>query len=173
MNNGEESIDKDFFLEKFEELSLRIEQLTDEVSKMKRKLDKRNKIDRSFGLQAITNSQPLSFTKDIYGIGSPTKRYLLSIRAVTEQWKGRKNDFLLAIRQQEKETEQDLKALGIRIPVTEIKELRILCREIISLLYVACELKNIEINDILREILTEINEEGYEMVQEIKTKFVF
>jgi len=173
MSSGEDSVDKETFIEKFEELSLRIEQLTEEVSKMKRKLDKRNKIDRSFGLKAIHYSQPLSFTKDVFGIGSPTKEYLLSIRAVTEQWKGRKNDFLIAIRQQEKETQQDLKALGIRIPVSNIKNLRILCREIISLLYIACELKNIEINDILREILTDVNEDGNEMMREIKNKFIF
>ncbi|MGV9199633.1 MAG: hypothetical protein ACOC4M_12540, partial [Promethearchaeia archaeon] len=124
-------------------------------------------------LKALRNSEPLDFTRDVPGIGSPTKNYYLSLRAITEQWKGRKNDILIAIRQQEKETHQDIKALGIRIPIKDIKNIRILTREIISLLYVACELKGIEINEILREILQQVNEEGDKMVKEIKRKMNF
>ena len=71
---------EEFFLEKFEKLSLKIEQLTDEVSKMKLKLDKNYKINRTFGLKSLRNSEPLDFAKDVFGIGSPTKRYLLSLR---------------------------------------------------------------------------------------------
>ena len=112
-----ESNVEELFLEKFEKLALKVEQLTNEISKMKNKLDKNYKLNRTFGLKTIRNSEPLDFAKDVMGIGSPTKRYLLSLRAITEEWKGRKNDILLTIRQQEKETHLDLKALGIRIMV--------------------------------------------------------
>ena len=172
MNNSENNVDKELFLEKFEKLSLKLEQLTDEVMQMKNKMDKSNKISHSFGLKALRNSEPLDFTKDVLGIGSPTKRYILSIRSVTENWKGRKNDIIIAIRQQEKETHMDLKALGIRIPISDIKNLRVLTREVISLLYVACELKGIEVNEILREILSDVNNRGSQMVQEIKKKLI-
>ena len=140
---------------------------------MKTKLDKNYKLNRIFGLKTIRNSEPLKFAKDVMGIGSPTKRYLLSLRAITEEWKGRKNDILITIRQQEKETQMDLKALGIRIPISDIKNIRILAKQIISLLYISSELRGIAINEILREILTEINKDGYDMVQEIKQKMVF
>lgn len=172
-NNCENGLDKELFLEKFEKLSLKVEQLTDEIAQLKNKMDKSNKINRTFGLKAIRNSEPLKFAQDVFGIGSPTKRYLLSIRAITEEWKGKKNDVLVAIRQQEKETHLDLKALGIRIPISDIKNIRLLTREIISLLYIACELKGIEINEVLREILVDINKDGYDMVQEIKQIFTF
>ncbi|MFX0003497.1 MAG: hypothetical protein ACFE9C_02795 [Candidatus Hodarchaeota archaeon] len=164
---------EEIFLKKFEQLSLKIEQLTEEISKMKTKLDKNYKLNRTFGLKTIRNSEPLDFAKDVMGIGSPTKRYLLSLRAITEVWKGRKNDILITIRQQEKETHMDLKALGIRIPINDIKNIRLLAKEILSLLYISCELRGLAINEILREIITEINEEGHKMVQEIKQKMVF
>ncbi len=172
MDECENLIDKELFLDKFEKLSLKIEQLTDEVVKMKQKVDNTNKSNRSFGLGTIRNSEPLKFTNDVKGIGSPTKRYVLNFRGVTEVWKGRKNDVLLVIRQQEKETHMDLKALGIRIPITDIKNLRSLAKNIISLLYISCNLGGIEINEILREIVTEINDDGANMVQEIKEKMV-
>ena len=164
---------EEFFLKKFEKLALKIEQLTDEISKMKTKLDKNYKLNRTFGLKTIRNSEPLDFARDVMGIGSPTKRYLLSLRAITEEWKGRKNDILITIRQQEKETHMDLKALGIRIPISDIKNIRVLAKQILSLLYISCELRGLAINEILREILTEINEDGNKMVQEIKQKMVF
>ncbi|MFX1391112.1 MAG: hypothetical protein ACFE9Z_13690 [Promethearchaeota archaeon] len=167
-----ENTSEDLLFEKFEKLSLKIEQLTEEISKMKNKLDKNYKLNRTFGLKTIRNSEPLDFARDVMGIGSPTKRYLLSLRAITEVWKGRKNDILISIRQQEKETHMDLKALGIRIPITDIKSIRILTQEVLSLLYITCELKGLAINEILREIITEINNEGQKMVQEIKQKFV-
>jgi hypothetical protein len=163
---------KELFIQKNEKLFLKIEQLTEEVARLKHKMDKTNKINRSFGLKTINNSRPLSFANEVFGIGSPTKRYLLSIRAITELWKNRKNDYLLVIRQQEKETQKDLKALGIRIPIDNIKKLKTLSKEIISLLYIACQLKNIEINEVLREILIEINEDGNSMVKEIRKKMV-
>ena len=128
---------EELFLEKFEKLSLKVEQLTNEISKMKEKLDKSYKVNRVFGLKTLRNSTQLEFAKDVFGIGSPTKRYLLSIRAITEEWKGRKNDILLTIRQQEKETHLDLKALGIRIPINDIKNISMLAKEILSLLYVS------------------------------------
>ena len=106
-------------------------------------------------------------------MGSPTKKYMLSLRAITEEWKGRKNDILITIRQQEKETQMDLKALGIRIPMNDVKNLSMLAKEILSLLYVSCELHGLAFNEILRDILTEINEDGYKMIQEIKQKMVF
>ncbi len=174
MKNIESELEiKEVFLEKFEKLSLRVEQLTDEISKMNRKFDKSNKINRTFGLKAIGNSEPLDFAKNVSGIGSPTKKYILSIRAITEHWKGRRNDIMITIHQQDKESQRDLKALGIRIPINDIKKIRTLSKEIFSLLYVACELKGIEINEILRDILLEINEEGPKMISEIKQKMVF
>ena len=168
-----ESNVEELFLEKFEKLALKVEQLTDEISKLKVKLDKNYKLNRTFGLKSLRNSESLEFAKDIMGIGSPTKRYLLSLRAITEEWKGRKNDILITIRQQEKETHLDLKALGIRIPINDIKNISYLAKEILSLLYVSCDLHNMAINEILRDIITEINENGYKMVQEIKQKMVF
>lgn len=164
---------EELFLEKFEKLALSVEQLTDEISKMKIKLDKNYRLNRTFGLKTIRNSEPLDFAKDVMGIGSPTKKYVLSLRAITEEWKGRKNDILITIRQQEKETHMDLKALGIRIPINDVKNISMLAKEIISLLYISCELHGLAINEILRDILTEINENGYKMVQEIKQKLVF
>ena len=172
MSDCDNLIDKELFLEKFEKLSLKVEQLTKEISIMKNKLDKSNIINRSFGLDAIKNSQPLNFTKEVNGIGSPSKRYIFSIRSVSESWKGRKNDLLLVIRQQDKETKTDLKALGIRIPIDDIKNIETLAREVISLLFVSCELKGLEINEILRDILTQINDKGSEMVQEVKKKMM-
>jgi len=172
MDNCENLIGKELFLDKFEKLSLKIEQLTDEVFKMKKKMDKSNKINRTFGLKTIRNSDPLAFTKDVNGIGSPTKRYILNFRWISEMWKGRKNDILLVVRQQEEETHMDLKALGIRIPVKDIKNIRSLAKNILSLLFVSCNLRGLEINDVLRELLTEINNEGPSMVQEIKEKMI-
>ena len=168
-----ESNVEELLLEKFEKLSLRVEQLTDEISKMKVKLDKNYRLNRTFGLKTIRNSEPLEFAKDVMGIGSPTKKYILSLRAITEEWKGRKNDILITVRQQENETHMDLKALGIRIPIKDVKKLSMLAKEIISLLYVSCNLHGLAINEILRDMLTEINEDGYKMVQEIKQKMVF
>jgi hypothetical protein len=171
MSEFETSSDE-IFLKKFEQLSLKIEQLTEEISKMKTKLDKNYKVNRTFGLKTVRNSEPLEFARDVMGIGSPTKRYLLSLRAITEEWKGRKNDILITIRQQEKETHMDLKSLGIRIPINDVKSFRILAQEVLSLLYISCELRGLVINEILREIINEINDNGHKMVQEIKQKLV-
>jgi len=168
MSDNEILMDKELFLDKFEKMSLKIEQLSSEISKMKEKLDKTNKFNRSFGLEAIRNSKPLSFAKEIQGIRSPTKRYIMSIRTVSELWKGRKNDFLIAIRQQENETHLDLKALGIRIPIDDMKNLTTLAKEVLSMLYISSELKGIEITEILREIISQINKEGQSMVHEVK-----
>ncbi len=171
MTQSEENLHlRELFLEKFGKLSLKVEQLTDEISFMKRKFDKLNKFNRSFGLKSLRNSEPLDFAQDVNGIGSPTKKYVLSIRAITEEWKGRKNDILITIRQLDNETAQDLKSLGIRIPINDIRNIRLLTKEIISLLYIACELKGVEINDILREVLTEINQAGPKILNEIKEK---
>ena len=106
-------------------------------------------------------------------VSAEGKKDILSLRAITEEWKGRKNDILIAIRQQEKETQRDIKSLGIRIPINNIKIIRNLTKQFLSLLYISCELRGIPINEILREILTEINEEGNKMVQEIKQKMIF
>ena len=168
MSESENIIDKELFLEKFEKMSLKIEQLTLEISKMREKLEKTNKINRSFGLEALKNSKPLTFAREIHGIKSPTKLYILSIRTVSELWKGRKNDFLLAIRQQEKETHMDLKALGIRIPIDDMKNLTTLAKEVLSMLYISSELKGIEVTEILRDIVSQINKDGQEMVREVK-----
>lgn len=174
MSNIESDLEfKEVFLEKFQKLSLKVEQLTDEISKLNNKLNKSNQMNRTFGLKALRNSEPLNFTKDVKGIGSPSKLYVLSMRAITEQWQGRKNDILITISQKERETGQDQKSLGIRIPINDIKSLRDLSKEIISILYIACELKGIEINDILRDIILEVNKNGYAMLSEIKQKMVF
>ncbi|MBY9007481.1 MAG: hypothetical protein KGD63_12055 [Candidatus Lokiarchaeota archaeon] len=172
MDTSKDKIAEELLLKKFEKLSLNVEKLTDEITQLKHKMDKNNKINRSFGLKSLKNSVPLDFAKDVMGIGSPTKRYLLSIRGISEEWKGKKNDFLIAIRQQEKETHTDLKSLGIRIPIDDIKSISVLSREILSLLYISCELKGIEINNILRELLSEINQDGLKMVREIKNKML-
>lgn len=172
MNNFEANFEE-LFLGKFEKLALKVEQLTDEISKMKVKLDKNFKLNRTFGLKTIRNSEPLEFAKDIMGIGSPTKRYILSLRAITEEWKGRKNDILITIRQQEKETQMDLKSLGIRIPINDVKNISMLAKQIISLLYISCDLHGMAVSEILRDILTEVNENGHKMVQEIKQKMGF
>ena len=168
MSESENVIDRELFLEKFEKMSLKIDQLTLEISKMKEKLDKINKINRSFGLEALRNSKPLTFAREIHGIKSPTKLYILSIRTVSELWKGRKNDFLLTIRQQEKETHMDLKALGIRIPIDDMKNLTTLAKEVLSMLYISSELKGIEVTEILRDIVSQINKDGQAMVREVK-----
>ena len=168
MSESENEIGKELFLEKFEKMSLKIEQLTLEISKMREKLEKTNKINRSFGLEALKNSKPLTFAREIHGIKSPTKLYILSIRTVSELWKGRKNDFLLAIRQQEKETHMDLKALGIRIPIDDMKNLTTLAKEVLSMLYISSELKGIEVTEILRDIISQINKDGQAMVREVK-----
>ena len=171
MNESKSDVQlREIFLEKFGKLSLKVEQLTDEVSHMNRKFDKMNKFNRSFGLKSLRNSEPLEFAQDVNGIGSPTKKYILSIRAITEEWKGRKNDILIAIRQLDNETSQDIKSLGIRIPINDIRNIRLLTKEILSLLYIACELKGVEINEILRDLLIEINQDGPKMINEIKQK---
>jgi len=51
--------------------------------------------------------------------------------------------------------------------------LRGLSKEVLSILYVACELKGIEINEILRDLIGEVNKNGYAMLSEIKQKMVF
>jgi len=170
MSNVNNFVDKELFLKNVERLSLKIEQLTSELSEVKNKLNKSNLMNRSFGIKALKNSHSLDFAKEVHGVGSPTKDYILSIRAISEEWKGRKNDMLLAIRQQEKQTHADVKSLGIRIPISDVKTLSVLTQEIISVLYIACELKNIDINQILREILEEINQNGKKIVNEIKEK---
>ena len=157
---------------KFEVLSLKLEKLTSEMEKVTNKLEESNKLDRAFGLKTLKISNPLDFIQDIFGIGSSTKNYLLSIRAITQEWKGRKGDFLITIRQQNKETHLDMKALAIRIPLNDIKTLSVLTKEIISLLYIASELKGIEITKILKEILDEINKIGPQMINEIKSKML-
>ena len=171
MNESKSDVQlREIFLEKFGKLSLKVEQLTNEISHMNRKFDKMNKFNRSFGLKSLRNSETLEFAQDVNGIGSPTKKYILSIRAITEEWKGRKNDILIAIRQLDNESSQDIKSLGIRIPINDIRNIRLLTKEIISLLYISCELKGVEINEILREILVNINQDGPKMLNEIKQK---
>ncbi len=170
MNESEDQLSKELFLENFERLSLKMEQMTSEISQMKHKLDKQDKFNRSFGLKTLQNSEPLDFAKDVHGIASPSKRYMLSVRAISEMWKGRKNDILIAIKQYDLEQKQDMKALGIRIPITDIISFKTLTREIASLLFIACELKGIDINQIFREILEDINKEKDNMLNEIKKK---
>lgn len=168
-----ENEDKELFMKKFEKLSMQMEKIADDVNNIKNKIGKDNQMNRSFGLKVLRNSQPLDFAKDVMGLGSPTKKYILSIRAISEEWKGKKNDVLISIRQQEAETHMDLKSLGIRIPIDDIKNIRILAREIISLLYIACELKGVEVTDMLRDILQDVNKNGPSMLKEIRQKMSF
>ena len=70
LSNCENNIDKELFLDKFEKMSLKLEQLTDEVTKIRMKLDTSNRISRSFGLKSLRNSNPLDFAKDVQGIGA-------------------------------------------------------------------------------------------------------
>lgn len=169
MSQHESHVNKELFLEKIEKLSLTVEKLTQDVSNIKNTLEKLSNTDKGFGIEAIHKSCLLDFPKDIHGLYSSSKKYLISIRLINE-WKEQKNDYLLIVRQQDKENNQDLKALGIRIPVEDIKTLSQLAREIISLLYIACDLKGIEINEVLRDILQYINSNGLKMVNEIKQK---
>ncbi|MHA1804461.1 MAG: hypothetical protein ACTSU4_07990 [Promethearchaeota archaeon] len=170
MKDSTEHLEKENLIKMLEKLALKIEQMNSEISQLKHKLDKLNKINRSFGLKSLRNSEPLEFAKEIQGIASPSKKYFLSIRAITEMWKGRKNDILIIIRQHDLEQKQDLKALGIRIPITDISSFRTLTREIASLLYIACELKGIDTTLIFREILEDIYKNRESMLNEIKRK---
>jgi hypothetical protein len=51
--------------------------------------------------------------------------------------------------------------------------MRLLTKDVLSLLYISCELKGIPINEVLREILTQLNEEGNNLIHEIKDKMRF
>jgi hypothetical protein len=62
----------------------------------------------------------------------------------------------------------DLKALGIRIPIDDMKNLTTLAKEVLSMLYISSELKGIEVTEILREMVSEINNNGQAMVREVK-----
>ncbi|MHA1781893.1 MAG: hypothetical protein ACTSUL_00540, partial [Promethearchaeota archaeon] len=145
MDKCEDSVKKELFLDKFERLSLRIEQLTEEITKLKDEIKGTNKFSRTFGLEAINNSEELSFSKDIFGLSSPSKKYLFSIRLVVKNWHGQKDNFLLLIRQKDQITGEDVKVLGIRIPIRETRTIHMLAREILSLLYISCEINGIEI----------------------------
>lgn len=127
-------------------------------------------LKKTFGLKTLRESIPLDFIKDINGISTATKKYILSARVITEEWKGRKNDFLIIIRQQERESNQDIKALGIRIPLNDLNTLSSIAKLFFSLLYIASEIKGIEINTILKNILSQINENSKKMIEEMKNK---
>ncbi len=172
MNASSENnaMDKELFLAKFEKLSLSVEKLSSEITQLKSMMEKNAKINRPFGLKAIKNSKALDFAGDVYGLSSPSKKYLISFRFIQEEWKGHKNDLLITVRQQIKENGDDLNAIGIRVPLDDVKTLRVLARQIISLLFVSCELKQIEINDILREILQDISKDGNKIMSEIRGK---
>jgi len=49
-----------------------------------------------------------------------------------------------------------------------MKNLTTLTKEVLSMLYVSSELKGLEITEILREIISQINKEGQNMVHEVK-----
>ncbi len=165
------NVGKELFLEKIQKLSLTVEKLSSEISQLKNMMEKNSKINRPFGLKAIKNSKALDFAGDVYGLSSPSKKYLISFRFIQEEWKGKdKNSLLITVRQQIKENGEDLNAIGIRIPLDDVKTLRVLARQIISLLFVSCELKQIEINDILREILQDISKDGNKIMSEIRAK---
>jgi hypothetical protein len=62
MSNYESNVEE-LFIEKFEKLALKVEQLTDEISKMKNKLDKNYKKFRS-----------IRFCERCYGDWKPNKK---------------------------------------------------------------------------------------------------
>ena len=154
-------------MDSYEDIVAKLEKISTQIEQLDTKINTVQKGGLSFGLKVLRTSKPLDFLTDIEGKGTATKKYVLSFRAIAENWKGSKNDFLLIIRQLERENNQDIKALGIRIGL-DIRILSQLVKESLSLLYVVCELKNIAINDILKVILNDINENGKKMIQELK-----
>jgi hypothetical protein len=49
-----------------------------------------------------------------------------------------------------------------------MRNLTTLAKEVLSMLYISSELKGIEVTEILREIISEINKNGQDMVREVK-----
>jgi hypothetical protein len=155
---------------KIGQLFVKIEKMADDIGIVKNNLDKYQKIKKSFGLKAIAKSSPLEYFDEIDGIGTQTKKYKMVFRFIKEEWKSAVNDFLIGLKQVDRESNLDLKALGIRIPVDDPKKLRKLAKQVLSLLHISCEINNIDSTNILREVIQEINENSVQMVKGVKEK---
>lgn len=153
---------------KLGQLYVVMERITEDVGIIKNNLDKYNKSKGLFGLKAVAKSTPLKDFKPIEGIGTGTKKYKLFFRFIKEEWKSTVNDFLIGVKQQDRTSNYDLKALGIRIHVHDTKKLRQLTKQVISLLHISCEINNIDSTTILREIIQEINAGSDAMVRDVK-----
>ena len=66
MSDYENLMDKELFLEKFEKLSLKIEQLTDEITKMKIKLNKSKCLEKNRTVYTKNPTSTLSIFNPLY-----------------------------------------------------------------------------------------------------------
>ncbi len=155
---------------KLGQLFVAVEKITDDVALIKNNLDTISKTKGSFGLKAIAKSNLLKDFEPIEGIGTGTKRYKLFFRFIKEKWKSTVNDFLIGVKQQDRSSNYDLKALGIRIHINDTRKLQQLAKQVISLLHISCEINSIDSTTILREIIQEINANSDAMVREIREK---
>ncbi len=155
---------------KLGQLFVAVEKITDNVALIKNNLDTISKTKGSFGLKAIAKSSLLKDFEPIEGIGTGTKRYKLFFRFIKDEWKSTVNDFLIGVKQQDRSSNYDLKALGIRIHVNDTRKLRQLAKQVLSLLHISCEINNIDSTDILREIIQEINVKSDVMVKDLREK---
>lgn len=160
----------DDLYKKMGQLFVKIEKIAEDIAIVKNNADEYGKIKKSFGLKAMAKSSPMKFFDEIEGIGTQTKKYKIVFRFIKEEWKATVNDFLIGVKQQDREANYDLKALGIRIPVDDTKKLRKFAKQVIALLHISCDINNIDSTSILREIIQEINENSDLMVKNIKDK---
>lgn len=155
---------------KLGQLFVAVEKITDNVALIKNNLDTISKTKGSFGLKAIAKSSLLKDFEPIEGIGTGTKRYKLFFRFIKDEWKSTVNDFLIGVKQQDRSSNYDLKALGIRIHINDTRKLRQLAKQVLSLLHISCEINNIDSTSILREIIQEINAKSDVMVKDLREK---
>ncbi len=155
---------------KLGQLFVAVDKITDNVALIKNNLDTISKTKGSFGLKAIAKSSLLKDFEPIEGIGTGTKRYKLFFRFIKDEWKSTVNDFLIGVKQQDRSSNYDLKALGIRIHVNDTRKLRQLAKKVLSLLHISCEINNIDSTGILREIIQEINVKSDVMVKDLREK---
>ncbi len=155
---------------KLGQLFVAVEKITDNVALIKNNLDTISKTKGSFGLKAIEKSSLLKDFEPIEGIGTGTKRYKLFFRFIKDEWKSTVNDFLIGVKQQDRSSNYDLKALGIRIHINDTRKLRQLAKQVLSLLHISCEINNIDSTSILREIIQEINAKSDVMVKDLREK---
>lgn len=155
---------------KLGQLFVAVEKITDDVALIKNNLDMISKTKGSFGLKAIAKSSILKNFEPIEGIGTGTKKYKLFFRFIKDEWKSTVNDFLIGVKQQDRSSNYDLKALGIRIHITDTKKLRQLAKQVLSLLHISCKINNSDSTGILREIIQEINAKSDIMIKDLRDK---